>query len=144
MYGLYGVCRWNVSKRHLYRHGQHWVYGLRRWINLQYHHKRGHVYHVRHSLRSRDHLSVYSLYSVRQPRLYCLYCVRSRNVQKHGLYGLGQHGVYLLCSGHDLQHDHQCGLVYDLYDLRYWNLCLDGLYSICQSCLYGLRRWNLL
>ena len=144
MYGLYGVCRWNVSKRHLYRHGQHWVYRVCRWVDLQYHHKRGHVYHVRGSLRGRKHLSVYGLYCIRQPCLYCLYRVRSWNVSKHGLYGLGQHGVYLLCSGHDLQHDHQCGIVYDLYDLCYWNLCLDGVYCFGESGLYGLCRWNVL
>ena len=84
------------------------------------------------------------MYDNCQSRLYCLYRMRSWNLPKHSLYGLGQHGMYLLCSGHNLQHDHQCGLVYDLYDLRDRNLCLDGLYSICQSCLYGLRRWNLL
>ena len=96
MYGLYGVCRWNVPKHHLYRHGQHWVYRVRRWIDLQYHYQRGIVYGLCGSLRSRKHLSVYGLYSVRQPCLYCLYCVRSWNLPKHSLYGLGQHRVYFL------------------------------------------------
>ena len=72
MYGLYGMRCWNATKCYMYDYRQHWVYCVRRWINLQYHHKRGHVYHVRRSLRSREHLSVYGLYRDHKPGVYCL------------------------------------------------------------------------
>ena len=101
------------------------------------------MYGVCDSLRGREHLSVHRMYDNCQSRLYGMYCLCCRNLQKHGLYGLGQHGVYLLCSGHNLQHDHQCGLLYNLYDVCYRDLCDNRLHSVRQSCLYGLRRWNI-
>ena len=70
--------------------------------------------------------------------------MRSWNVQKHGLYRLGQYRMCLLRSGHDVQHDHERCLVYGLYHVCYWNLCVHGLYHIGKSGLYSLRRWNVL
>ena len=117
---------------------------MRRGVDLQYHHQCGRVYSMRNGLRGRNHLSVYCLYGLRQPGLYCLYCLCGGNVQKHDLYGLGQHRMYLLRRGNNVQYDYQCGLLYSLYNVFRWNLRVHGMYCLGQSCLYGVCRWNLL
>ena len=102
MYTLYGMRCWNTPKHNLYRHGQHWMYCVRSRVNLQYHHERGHVYYVCGSLRSRQYLPVYCLYRDHKQSVYGLYHLCGWNVQKHGLYGLGQYWVYLLSRRLDL------------------------------------------
>ena len=144
MYCLYSLRSWNVPKHDMYNNCQHGLYLVRSRVDLQYDYKCCLLYDLCCGLRSRNYLSVHSVYCDHKPRLYCLYCVRCWYLPKHSLYGLGQHGMYLLRSGHNLQHDHQCGIVYDLYDLRDWNLCVHGLYCIGESGLYGLCSRNVL
>ena len=106
MYGLYHLRCWNLSINGLYNICQSCLYLVRSRVNLQYHHERCHVYCLCHSVRSRKHLSVHGLYHHYQSCLYCLYSVRGWNVQKHGMYGLGQHRVYLLRRWIHLQYDY--------------------------------------
>ena len=60
LYGLYDLCGRNIQKYHLYSLGQHRVYVLRGWVDLQYDDQRGIVY------------SVYDLYGWKIP-IHCLY-----------------------------------------------------------------------
>ena len=105
MYGLCHLRGRNLSINGLYDDCQSCLYLVRCRVDLQYHHERGLVYGLCHCLRSRKYLSVHGLYRLRQPGLYSVYGLCGRNLQKHGLYGLGQHCVYVLCSGHDVQYD---------------------------------------
>ena len=52
--------------------------------------------------------------------------------------------MYLLRRGVHLQYDHNRGFVYDLYNVCDRNPCIDGLYTDRESCLYLLRRWDVL
>ena len=72
MYSVYCLRRWNATKHHLYRHGQHWVYRVRRWIDLQYHYQCSLVYGLCDSVRSRKYLSVHSMYRDHKQSVYGL------------------------------------------------------------------------
>ena len=72
MYGVYSLCGWNTAKHHLYDHGQHWVYLVRRGFDLQYDHQCGIVYGLCGCLRGWKHLSVHGMYREHKPRLYNL------------------------------------------------------------------------
>ena len=76
--------------------------------------------------------------------MYGLYGVRRWNAPKCHLYDHGQHWVYRVCGRVDLQYYHQRSHVYDLFNMCHRNPCIDGLYNDCQSCLYLVRRRNLL
>jgi hypothetical protein len=141
---MYCLCCWNVPNHRLYYYSQHWLYLVRRGVDLQYNHQCGLVYSMRSGLCSRNHLSVHGLYGLRQPRVYGLYRLCGGNVSKYNMYRLGQYRVYLVCSRDNIQYHHKRSLLYGLYHVCDWNLCFHGMYCLGESGVYGLCRRNLL
>jgi len=76
LYDMYYLCRWNTPKHGMYCFGQHRMYLLRRWVDLQYDHKRSRVYGMCHSVRGWK-IPIDCLYYHGQSNMYL---VRSRNL----------------------------------------------------------------
>ena len=72
MYTLYGMRCWNAANHYLYDYCQHWMYRVRRGVDLQYDHQRCFLYRLCHCMRSRKHLSVHGVYRNHKPGLYDL------------------------------------------------------------------------
>ena len=71
--------------------------------------------------------------------MYGLYDVCDRNLCVHGLYCLGESGLYGLCRWNFLQYDHQCGSVYSVCDMCCRHLSIDRVYDDCESSVYFVR-----